>query len=304
MSIRTLGMICLLLLYSVNEMGAAEKEGSSFNEIIVDGLQRSYIIYKPTVANSKGLPLMIVLHGGLGNAGYMQRTSGMDEVAESGRFLVAYPNGIKLRFGIKNRRTWNGGSCCGWAAKQNVDDVHFIEKMIEDIQSKYAIDKRRIYVTGMSNGAMMAYRLACEIPDQIAAIVPVSGTLAVDNCGAAKDVAIMHIHGTEDENVPIDGGIGTMSVAKVSHRSVSETIKLMTQPRRCQAPEVQTEKGEIQMSTYSCTNGAPVVLVLIKGGGHVWPGGYGERNKDSTSHNFSASKRAWEFSKQFSKTSK
>jgi polyhydroxybutyrate depolymerase len=297
-------MICLLCIYFANEIDAAENGRSSFNELLVDRITRSYILYRPMASNTSDLPLMIVLHGGLGNARYMQKSTGMNEIADTGQFIVAYPNGVGGRFAIKNRRTWNAGLCCGRAAKKNVDDVRFIEKMIEDIGSKLSIDTRRIYVAGMSNGAMMAYRLACEIPDRIAAIIAVAGTLAVGNCDAAKDIPVLHIHGTEDKNVPVKGGVGLKSVAGIAHRSVSDTVKLITRSRRCQAPDVRTESGGIQISSYHCANGAPVRVVLISGGGHLWPGGYGKRNKDSTTHKFSASKQAWEFAKQFSKISK
>ena len=303
MSIRILAMICLLCIYFASEIDAAENGRSSFNELLVDSHQRSYILYRPLTANTEELPLMIVLHGGLGNASYMQKSTGMDEIADAGRFIVAYPNGVGGRF-APNRRTWNAGSCCGRAVRENSDDVRFIEKMIEDIASKHAIDTRRIYVAGMSNGAMMAYRLACEIPDRIAAIIAVAGTLAVRNCDAAKDIPVLHIHGTEDNNVPVNGGVGRQSVSGISHRSVSDTVELITRSRRCQAPEVRTESGGIQISSYHCADGAPVRVVLISGGGHVWPGGYGKRNKDSTAHKFSASKQAWEFAKQFSKIAK
>jgi polyhydroxybutyrate depolymerase len=248
---------------------------------------------------------MIVLHGGLGNAKRMEEMTGMNDVADTGRFIVAYPEGTGGRLrAMQDRRTWNAGSCCGQAVAQNVDDVSFIEKMIEDIHSRYSIDSRRVYVAGMSNGAMMAYRLACQIPDKIAAVIAVSGTLAIDNCDGAKDVPVLHIHGDQDTNVPFMGGRGERSVAGVDYRSVPDTIKLVTRARQCLAPEKKTLEGNIEVSSYRCSNGAPVELYVIKGGGHVWPGGHGSNNKPSDGRYISASKAAWEFAKQFSKGGK
>ncbi len=263
---------------------------------------RSYQIYKPAVSDTKSLPLMIVLHGGLGNAGQAEKMTGMNDVADTGKFLVAYPEGTGGRFGfMKDKKTWNAGRCCGQAVTQNSDDVLFIKKLIEDVHARYQIDTRRVYVTGISNGAMMAYRLACDIPEKIAAIVPVSGTLAVDSCDGAKDIPVLHIHGDQDQNVPFSGGKGEDSVAGVSHRSVPETIALITRSRRCAAPEQKNVENAIQISSYRCSNGAPVELYVIKGGKHVWPGGHGRNNEGSDGRYISASKQAWEFAKEYSK---
>jgi polyhydroxybutyrate depolymerase len=242
---------------------------------------------------------MIVLHGGTGNAAHMERTAGMNEIADYGGFLVAYPEGTGGRFPFnRDRRTWNAGSCCGAAARENVDDVRFIRTVIEDLQALHAIDERRIYVAGMSNGAMMAYRLACEMPGRIAAVVAVSGTLAVENCDAAKDVPILHIHGDQDQNVPYAGGRGKESVTAVFHRSVMETMDLLVRSRRCSTPERQHLPGGILALSYRCSGGAPVELYVINGGGHVWPGGRGDAAAD---RGVSASRLAWEFARQFTK---
>lgn len=300
-----IGVFSLLLFSLVSEVIPAGKAQSTFHELVIDGIRRSYIVYKPIVPVDKKLPLMIVLHGGLGNARYMEKTTGMNEIADIGGFIVVYPNGVGGRFGfMKNRRTWNAGRCCGRAVKQNVDDVRFIEKVIEDVESKFSIDTRRVYVAGMSNGAMMAYRLACEIPNKIAAVISVAGTLTVDNFDAAKDIPVLIIHGTLDKNVPIAGGKGAMSVAGVAYRPLSDTVKLIIRSRQCLAPEEKILNGGIRVSAYHCRNGAPVEIFLIQGGGHVWPGGHGRDNTPSDGRYISASKQTWEFAKQFSKGSK
>lgn len=257
---------------------------------------RNYRVYLPAAPDTKNLPLMIVLHGGLGNAEHIESISGMDDVAEAEKFIVAYPEGVggRMRF-MKDKQTWNAGRCCGPAVKQNSNDVLFIKKMIDDVHTRYQTDASRVYVTGFSNGAMMTYRLACEIPEKIAAIVPVSGTLAVDNCDAAKDIPLLHIHGDQDQNSPFTGGAGEKDISGVSHRSVPETISLMTRTRNCSPPEQKNEDNDMQISSYRCSNGAPVELYVIKGGGHVWPGG------PKSPKNISASRLAWDFAKQFSK---
>ncbi|MDY6853750.1 MAG: PHB depolymerase family esterase [Thermodesulfobacteriota bacterium] len=292
-------LLPVLLIFGVAD---AEKGKSKEYKLVVNGIERSYILYKPLCTNSRELPLMIVLHGGLGNAKHVQEVTGMNEVAKTGKFIVAYPNGIGGRFRFtKNRRTWNAGDCCGNAVRKNVNDILFIEKLIDDIDSKFSIDTRRVYVTGMSNGAMMAYRLACEIPDKIAAIIPVAGALTVDNFDNAKDIPVLHIHGDQDPNVPISGGKGPMSLAGVSFRPLRDTVKLITRSRHCRTSEKKILNGGIEVSSYRCTNGAPVEIFIIKGGKHVWPGGRRRNNSSPDDQYISASKQAWEFAKQFSK---
>lgn len=300
--LRITAPLCLVFLAMVSSIASAEKGQSAVHKLAVDGIERSYIVYRPRMFEARNAPLMIVLHGGFGNAKHMEERTGMNAVADSHQFVVVYPDGTGGRLeSMRERRTWNAGRCCGQAVEQNVNDVLFINKIIEDVQSKYSIDTRRVYVTGISNGAMMAYRLACEIPDKIAAIIPVSGTLAVDNCDSAKDVPVLHIHGAKDENVPFSGGRGDNSLAGVSHRSVPDAINLIVRSRQCAAREEKHIGSGVQVFSYHCNNGAPVTLYLLKEAGHIWPGGNGIKDNVGN-QNISASNVAWEFAKQFSKS--
>lgn len=274
--------------------------GSGRYELIVGSEKRSFIVYQPKLSSTKKVPLMIVLHGGLGNASHIEKVSGMDQVADQGEFIVAYPDGTGGRFRrMKNMRTWNAGDCCGWAVKTGADDVLFIKKMIHIMNAEYPVDENRVYVTGMSNGAMMAYRLACEIPECIAAIVPVSGTLAFDTCDRAKDVPVLHIHGSEDENVPLNGGKGLKGISGVSHTSVFKTLDLMNRSRT-PGPVRETREDGARILRYENQNGGTICLYIVEGKGHVWPGG----SKDSGNKAISASLKAWEFARQFSKSVK
>lgn len=269
-------------------------------ELIVGSEKRSFIVYQPKLSSTEKVPLMIVLHGGLGNANHMEKVTGMDQVADQGRFIVAYPDGTGGRFRrMKNMRTWNAGNCCGRAVKTAVDDVLFIKKMIHFMNAEYPVDKNRVYVTGMSNGAMMAYRLACEIPECIAAIVPVSGTLALNTCDRAKDVPVLHIHGSKDENVPLNGGKGSKGISGVSHTSVFKTMDLMNRSRT-PGPVRETRENGTRILRYENQGGGTICLYIVEGKGHVWPGG----SKDSGNKAISASLKAWEFARQFSKSDK
>jgi polyhydroxybutyrate depolymerase len=299
---RTLLLLSLLCLLSVSTAAAAEQQAiednSVRNVLNTGGEERDYFVYRPATAASKKLPLMIVLHGGLGNAKSIEHNTSLDAMADSGQFVAAYPNGTGGRFAfMQDKRTWNAGACCGQAQKINVDDVQFIRMMIDDIERKYAIDGTRIYVVGLSNGAMMAYRLACEIPDKIAAIVSVSGTLSIDRCEGANNVAVLEIHGDQDTVVPIGGGQGS-GPSNVVFRSVRDSLDILMKTRQCQAPS-HTSSGGIEKTIYSCSRGAPVQLAVNVGGTHDWPGGSGSRRNDA--NGFLATKAAWEFVKNFSK---
>lgn len=296
----------LAVMLSAQSTGAfaSGKGRSLLHQIEIEGVLRSYILYRPPLPCSSRdtgkLPLMIVLHGGLGNAESIQRRSGMDAVADTGFFLVAYPNGTGLP-ATPELRTWNAGGCCGPAARQKVNDVLFIERVIEDAVSRFNADATRIYIAGLSNGAMLAYRLACEIPRKIAAIIPVAGTLAVGSGDGAREVAVLHIHGDRDDNVPFHGGMGRVSRAGVPHRSVPDTIRLMTEARQCTGVTEKNLEGGIRWSSYRCSRGAPFELLLVKNGVHEWPGGEEGGGRGGVDRIFCASLKAWEFARQFSK---
>lgn len=291
---KTLCFLFLLILWSCAGQVSAQTLTQTLN---VDRFERSYDIYLPDYQGTQKLPLIIALHGGLGNGTNMAEMTGLNQVADSGPFVVAYPDGTGgLRRLMKDRRTWNAGACCGIAVKKNIDDISFISLMIDQIAKEFPVDPGKVYVTGISNGAMLAYRLACEIPDKIAGIIPVAGTLAINECPAGNTVPVLHIHGDADHNVPFDGGQGSKSIAGVSHRSIPDTVQIMTESRNCASPVVE-DHGTYTEHSYQCEDGAPFKLVVIKGGGHSWPGGTRLSSAQSTT-DYSASRETWLFAQQ------
>lgn len=189
---------------------------------------RSMIVFAPHRLPEAGKrALVIVLHGGLGNAKRIESAQSehglnMDAVAEKGGFVVAYLNGTPVtRFLGPDKLGWNaGGGCCGLPAKKGIDDIAFIRGAIDHLVEEYGIDRNRIFGIGHSNGAMMAQRLLCET-GVLSAIVPVSGPLNLDrgNCSAARDKRVLAIHGAEDLNVPIVGGRGTKGLSGATFKS-------------------------------------------------------------------------------------
>src|SRR5215831_5938057 len=116
----------------------------------------------------------------------------MDVLADREGFLAVYPYGT----GVMKAKllTWNAGPCCGYAQKNKIDDVAFVAALLDDLAARVDYDRARVYATGHSNGAMMAYRLAQDLSDRIAAIAPVGGALVTDTIRAKRAMPILHIH--------------------------------------------------------------------------------------------------------------
>ncbi|ORB85548.1 polyhydroxybutyrate depolymerase [Mycobacterium kansasii] len=234
--------------------------GTSIHTIDVGGVRRSYRLYKPADL-PRAAPLVVMLHGGFGSARQAERSYDWDELADSERFVVAYPDGLN--------RAWNanGGGCCGRSAREGVDDVAFVSAAVADISANLSVDPARIFATGMSNGAIMSYTLACNT-GIFAAIGPVSGT-QLDPCPSPHLVSVMHIHGTGDPLVRYFGGPGA-GFAHIDGPPVEELNAFWRNVDQCTAP-VATTSGRITRSAAGCVDNRGVVLVSVADGGHQWP---------------------------------
>ena len=233
------GFLLLQACGSSQKQLTTQTDTSSNGEIEVDGLSRTYI-FDPSSGGKEKKPLLIALHGGFGSGAQVKESYGLDEDARKHGYAIVYPDGISKRERLKVR-TWNAGGCCGYAAESEVDDVKFISVLIDTLVAKENVDPERIFVTGMSNGAMMAYRLACEIPEKIKAIAPVAGyVLPAESCGSA--VPIIHFHSLQDKNVPFEGGPGD-GVSDFAFPSFEEVTSLWAQINRCESG-VRTIKNE------------------------------------------------------------
>src|SRR6185312_7231325 len=206
---RTLALLSLLLL----PLPAQAAGGDPTVTLEYANLDRSYLLHLPNPLPATPPPVVVVLHGGGGNAESAAKMTGFDAEADKEGFIAVYPNGtdesrpLMNLFG-KSFRTWNAGGCCGFARDNAIDDVGVIRPVVTAGIKDNGADPKRVYATGISNGGMMAYRLACEASDVFAAVAPVSAIQDVQDCKPAHPVAIFHIHGEKDENVPTDGGVG------------------------------------------------------------------------------------------------
>jgi len=281
----------------MHSWGEDLKPGDHVLSLSVGGRERTYLLHLPPVYDGRHLlPLVIVLHGGGGNAPGAVRMTGFSPKADKEGFVVVYPNGSGR---LKTRLlTWNSGNCCGYALDNEVDDVGFIRALIEELVKTRSIDPTRVYATGMSNGGMMTYRLGCELADKLAAIAPVAGALNVENCAPANPVSVIIFHGTADEHVLYGGGepIRKVDIHRRVDKSVSYAVSFWVKQDGCAATPQRSEKGNIRTEIYSGGKGGTEVAVYtVNGGGHAWPGGEAYLLGAEPTKEISATDLIWDF---------
>lgn len=273
-------------------------------EIQWEGRDRMYEVHRPAgFSGEKGFPVVLVLHGAGGNAAYARRMSEMNRKADEEKFIVVYPNGSGL---YKHAAlTWNAYQCCGYAHQWNVDDVGFLSEVIDRVISAFGADPARVYMTGISNGAMMAHRMACERSKKIAAIAPVAGVLNDHSFPPAFPVSVMLFHGTADQHAPYDGGLGAKTLYPRQDFSVRQTVDFWVRHNGCRIPGETNEKDGIIKETYSGgLQQSEVIAYTIKEGGHAWPGGkpgMQNGNVDEPTQKIKATDLIWDFFKIHSK---
>ncbi|MET7399095.1 PHB depolymerase family esterase [Dactylosporangium sp. NPDC005572] len=221
---------------------------------------RTYRLYLPaSLPAGEAVPLVVVLHGGFGSARQAERAYGWDALADREGFAVVYPDG--------QGRAWNaGGGCCGRPGREGVDDVAYVLGVVAAVRAARPVDPDRIYATGISNGGLMAYRLACDT-DVFAAIGPDAATL-LGGCPDPAPVSVLHLHGTADTMVRPDGAPGD-GFADIDGPPVADVVELWRTAGGC-APPVTTTVGAQTRSTAQCPQGRAVDLVLFDGAGHEW----------------------------------
>ena len=276
------------------------------------GATRTYLVRLPPRFRERGpLPVVLAFHGGGGNAAGFKAYAGLDALADREGFVVVYPDGS----GRLGRRllTWNAGTCCGYARDNNVNDVAFALAALRDLARDLPLDPTRVYATGHSNGAMMAYRLAVEASDRIAAIAPVAGTMVTDRFQPARPVPVLHIHSVDDPRALYAGGVGPPfpgTQSRVTHRGVEPVLARWVAHDRCPREARVAERltapsrgnGPGHTATLlvfaPCAPGAEVQLWRLTGAGHGWPGGSSqlpERLMGPATKVISAADEAWRF---------
>ena len=236
--------------------------GDAPGVLVVGGLPRTYQVHVPANLDQPA-GLVINLHGA-GQTGVEQAAlTNYNAIADQHGFVVAYPDGIDF--------SWADGRGASIPDRQGVDDVGFLVTLVDRLVQDYGIDRGRVFATGMSAGAFMATRLACQRADVFAAIVPVAGTLGAGfPCAPSRPVSVLEIHGTADPVVPFNGG--TM----LGRGGYSDIVAAPAMAQRwrdvdgCPAPVEDVQGAVHRFTAAGCADGAEVVLVQVDGGGHNW----------------------------------
>ncbi len=273
------------MIAGIAGFGQAHAYSVKNNFLIHDGDRRYFDVYLPDSYNGTSeLPVVLVFHGGGGSMDGIAQQTRMHETGDKKGFITIYPQGISSKIG--NFHTWNAGKCCGRAARENIDDVGFVRKILESVRDRYSVDLDRVYATGHSNGAMMSYRLACELSDMITAIAPNAGTAALEKCDALRPVPILHFHGTADKCSKYEGGdcggcfaemLGIMgsSIKEQTRKceAVPQMVGAMAVLNGCSnlVKEIAKSGNVVCKAWQRCK--ASVTLCTVNNGGHTWPGG-------------------------------
>ncbi|MEO5535988.1 MAG: PHB depolymerase family esterase [Pseudolysinimonas sp.] len=265
-----------------NHAPTGQPDRTEVRTISVEGSDREYRVHIPA-SLSRDPALVVMMHGGFGSAKQAEDAYGWDSLADSDGFVVAYPDG--------EGRSWNAGDCCGRGAREDVADVAFITALVGDLQHEFAIDPSRTFATGMSNGALMSYRLACDTT-LFAAIAPVAGTI-VTTCDHPAPTSILEIHGLDDGSVRMDGEPGG-GVATVDGMPVQDVIDLWRGVDGCGDPVI-TSADPVTTSISACPDGRTVELITIAGAGHQWPGSSARDGADTPSTALDATTTIWAF---------
>lgn len=236
---------------------------------------RHYEIVLP--ADPQGAPLILALHGGGGNPDQFATASGLGRVASKAGYAVIFPAGSGRRG--DRLLTWNGGYCCGYAARRDVDDLGFLANVIADAADRFGVDGERVYLTGMSNGSIMAETFAAKNPDRVRAVAGVSGTMDTGATPVGGKVPALVIHGTADAMVPYAGGKGDQSLTRTDFASVASVVQAFLAPwgdgisESSRKIDREDDGTSVTVTDYLKGNTVALRLMTIEGGAHHWPGG-------------------------------
>lgn len=280
----------------------------SFN-IDVKGSTRSYIVHVPAKAKLP-LPVVIMLHGGGGSARGAMWETGWTMKADQEGFLAVFPNALardpsQTSHFSSNPQLWNDGSERFYAGQTAVDDVAFIAAMLDDLAARYALDERRVFVTGFSNGASMSFLVAARLPQRIAALAPVAGALWFDPQPFEQALPLLYITGTADPLNLIEGGVPRLAsgqsdkVRGKAKPAVRDSILKWGRALGCPATATSTYAHGVRREIYApCMGGSEVVYLAVDALGHTWAGGRSilpERMVGKRSQSINATDEIWDF---------
>ena len=260
-----------------------------FDTIQFDGLQRSFIVFEPDIyTGTEAVPLVLNLHGSGSNAIEQIVYSQFNFVADTAGFLVVIPDAVD--------NEWNAGF--SGTPTSAPDDVGFLTALMDTIAANYMIDPDRVYSTGMSLGGFMSYRLACEVPERLAAIASVTGTMAnglFASCNPAEAVPVMQIHGTADSTVLYLGSSFSTAIETVMDFWIANN-ECPGGPIIEDFPDITADNTTVQSRRWiACRDWSEVLLYVIEKGGHTWAGSFPIPGAGNTNQDIRAHAEIWKF---------
>lgn len=241
--------------------------GVSYGTITWDGIPRRWRLYLPPGATAQSrLPLLVMLHQAGGDANTFVQETAMDSYAAQYRFATVAPEGLE--------NTWNAGACCGASRDHGIDDIGFINAMLDRVIGTQPVDAAQVYAAGASNGGMMAYALACRLADRLQAVFSAGGAQTLSDCKPAAPITVVEFHALADTFVPFYGGVDPKYLADLTtFGSAQSTFRTWAAtdecPQRTVADAGPSEQVELW---YGCANSTLLeVWLRLSGGGHEWP---------------------------------
>lgn len=268
------------------------------------GRERTLYLYAPTAKRS-AVPLVLVLHGGGGVGAGMEWLTkrGFNRLADRDGAVIVYPDGIG--------KSWNDGrsDTASKSAQEQVDDIGWFRALPRELASQYSIDLHRVYVTGISNGGLMSYRIACDAADIYAAVAPVATNMSIDlapHCKPAGPISLAILNGTDDPIMPWRGGaVKVLWFKRGSVLSTAATLSRWMELDHCGAPHseavvdaVAVDGTALARQSAQCAGMSEVDLFEIRGGRHTWPSGepyLGKRLVGRVSRELDANEVIWKF---------
>lgn len=243
-----------------------EDVSAAYVDVPTDAGRREALVVEPDVVASAGpgatFPLVVVLHGFGSDAEEMALVSGLPREARDRRFLAV--------LGVGLDKSWNAGSCCGSSAADGVDDVAYLQSLILTIESRYPVDRSRVFLLGYSNGGMLTYRFMCASAGLVASAVSVAGTNTT-GCRMTTPRPFLQVSGSDDPVVPVDGSAVATRPGVGPTPSVRASVAGVGRDLGCPAPTTVRLGPVVEQRRAPCRGGVEVVLDLVDGISHGWP---------------------------------
>jgi|SRR5450755_217060 polyhydroxybutyrate depolymerase len=258
--------------------------GDTTEKITSGGLQRTFLVHLAPSYGRQPQPLVISYHGYSWTSKIMENSTQMDSTANKYGFVLVYPQGVD------DPPSWNAG-VGALGPTGDADDVQFTRDMLTSLEKNYCINTQRVYVTGISLGAGMAYRVACALSTRITAIATVSGAYyPFGACNATRPMASLELHGLADTLAPYAGNADRRMAA------VQDYLNVWLKIDQCSGNSTQFfQKGDVTGIEWThCAAGTIVRHYRISDGAHTWPG------QPGTTHVISANEVIWSFFSKFS----